>query len=99
MLEQWQAQKINEKIRPILNYLGRLKTRMEKTGRQNGKLLQIRVQRLRRSTRSVRGLALFVVSGRCVPRARGVGSLAGAQSMDAISYSHDLLVDNPFTEP
>jgi len=33
-------QKINEKVRPMLNCLGRLKTRMEKTGRQNGKLYQ-----------------------------------------------------------
>jgi hypothetical protein len=38
MLERWQVKKIQDKVGPMLNYLGRLKTRMEKTGRQNGKL-------------------------------------------------------------
>ena len=38
MLEGWQVKKIQDKVGPMLNYLGRLKTRMEKTGRQNGKL-------------------------------------------------------------
>jgi hypothetical protein len=41
MLERCQAQKLNENVRPILKYLGRLKTRMEKTGPHNGKLYKL----------------------------------------------------------
>jgi hypothetical protein len=41
MLERWQVKKLQDKVGPMLNYLGRLRTRMEKTGRQNGKLYQL----------------------------------------------------------
>jgi hypothetical protein len=44
MLERWQIERIKEKVGPMLNYLGRLRTRMEKTGRHNGKLYKLVAQ-------------------------------------------------------
>jgi hypothetical protein len=41
MIERWQAEKLQEKIRPMLAYLHRLQYRMEKTGRHTGKLYEL----------------------------------------------------------
>jgi hypothetical protein len=41
MVEQWQAQKLYDQTGPMLNYLYRLKYRMEKTGRRTGKLCEL----------------------------------------------------------
>jgi hypothetical protein len=76
MLERWQVKKIQDKVGPMLNYLPAENSSGE-DGKAKRPTLQIRVGCLQRCARFVRGLALFVLSGWCVPRAGGVTCRTG----------------------
>jgi hypothetical protein len=41
VLEPWQARKVRESLGPTMRYLGRLRLRMDKTGRHEGKLYDL----------------------------------------------------------